>query len=152
MLLSDTFGRYKICKLRGTFPIVILIEQASRLSTSSCVKGLANQKKIQSLPKLTTHFCPFLADQVHETLEHHPRYGNSTEWLNGRSVQIQDGFKSKVMLGPIKGACSLLEAALAMDCVYGSQSIYRVKITLPDKMAITPFTTFKILIIKRGGV
>ena len=25
---SDTFGRYEICKLRGTFSIVTLVEQA----------------------------------------------------------------------------------------------------------------------------
>ena len=25
---SDIFERYEICKLRGTFPIVILVEQA----------------------------------------------------------------------------------------------------------------------------
>ena len=25
---SDMFGRYEICKLTGTFPIVILVEQA----------------------------------------------------------------------------------------------------------------------------
>ena len=29
---SDTFGRYEIWQLRGTFPIVILVEQAEASS------------------------------------------------------------------------------------------------------------------------
>ena len=36
--------------------------------------------------------------------------------LNGRFVQIQDGFRSKEMLGPILG--TFPEAALAMECIW----------------------------------
>ena len=51
--------------------------------------------------------------------------------LNGSFVQIQDGFRSKEMLGPIKGA-DFLEAALAMDCIYGFQSTDGVNVN-PSK-------------------
>ena len=44
---SDTFGRYEILKLRGTFTIVILVEQAE--ASNILCKGLSNQKKVQSL-------------------------------------------------------------------------------------------------------
>ena len=39
---SDMFGRYVIHKLRGTFPIVILVEQADAGKHPSCVTGFAN--------------------------------------------------------------------------------------------------------------
>ena len=52
---------------------------------------------------LTTRFYTQSGRSSHGTLQHHPRYGNST-WRNGRFVQIQDGLGSKEMLDPIKGA------------------------------------------------
>ena len=43
---SDMFGRYEIRKLRGTVPIVILVEQAE---ASNIPPVFANQQNVQSL-------------------------------------------------------------------------------------------------------
>ena len=51
---SDTFGRYAIRKLRGTFPIVILIEQAEANNIHPVSQLLAYQQKVQSL---LSRFC-----------------------------------------------------------------------------------------------
>ena len=122
---SDTFGRYKIRKLRGTFLIVILVAQAEDIPP---VWRLANQKNVQSLPISALD----LADQAHGTLEHHPRYGSSTPHMaNGRFVQIQDGFRSEETMGPIK-RCQLSLKQPWQWIVYGFQSIDLVKVN-PSK-------------------
>ena len=79
---SNTFGMYEIRKLRGTFPLVILVEQAKRESPEPT--------------KLTTRFCT-------QSSRSSPAMGTVLHtWPNGRFVQIQDGFRSKEMPGPIK--------------------------------------------------
>ena len=54
---SDTFGRYENRKLRGTFPIVILVEQAEACKSAE------------------------IPDQAHGALEHHSRYGNISPYM-----------------------------------------------------------------------
>ena len=43
-------------------------------------------------------------------------------WQNGRFIHIQGGFRSKKTMDPF------FEAALSMGCIYGFQSIDRVKV------------------------
>ena len=59
---SNTFGRYKISKLRSIFLVVILVEQAEASNITHVSQGL------QTVSVL------YLADQAHG---HHPTYGNS---------------------------------------------------------------------------
>ena len=81
---SETFGKYEIRKLRGTFPIVILVEQAEA-------------SNILEPTKLTIRFCTRSSRPWSTT----PDIGTVLHtWLNGRCVQIKDGFRSKEMLAP----------------------------------------------------
>ena len=41
---SDMFGRYEICKLRGTFPIVILVQQAEASNIPGVGQGLQTSR------------------------------------------------------------------------------------------------------------
>ena len=54
---SDTFGRYEIRKLRGTFPIVILVEQAEASNISLlCDRACKSEERLKPT-KLTTRLC-----------------------------------------------------------------------------------------------
>ena len=78
---SDTFERYNIRKLRGTFPIVILAEQAEASNIPPVWQGLQIKRKSRAYLVNYPISALYLADQTHRTLEHHPRYGNSTPYM-----------------------------------------------------------------------
>ena len=53
---SDTFERYDMHKLRGTFPIVTLVEQAPARNITPC-DGACKSAESPEPTKLTTRFC-----------------------------------------------------------------------------------------------
>ena len=52
---SDTCGRYEICKLRGIFPIVILVEQSEASNIPMCDRACKSEESSEP-NKLTTRF------------------------------------------------------------------------------------------------
>ena len=115
---SDTFGRYKIHNLRGTFLKVIIVEQAE-------ASNIPPQKKVQSLLSWLPVSALDLADQAHGTT---PDMGTVLHtWPNGRFVQIQDGFRSKETLGPLNGA-HFPWSSLGISCISYFNSVLFYKL------------------------
>ena len=99
------FGKYEIRKARMNISQSNTCRTSWGLQHLSCVTGLVNQKKVQNLLSWLPVSALDLTNHARATLAHHPNMGTVLHtWPNGRFVQIQDGFRGKETLGPIKGA------------------------------------------------